>query len=170
MHLLVHLLGPTPTTPGSVFGAGPGASVGTTNPGSVAQTVHRHGNKIEAPTQVRIQGIKRFKGPASISERPRSSQRSRISPRERPLSRAGEPGQGRGQPQKQTTKASRQGLPGLTEAKLFSLALHYLPFASHFPLSHFTLAVLFTLSFLFSSFSLAFCVLVCWIVCHDGST
>ena len=58
--------------------------VGATNPGSVAQTVHRHGNKIEAPAQVRVQGIKRFKAPARVSETPRSSQRSRISPRERP--------------------------------------------------------------------------------------
>ena len=31
--------------------------------------------------------------------------------------------------------------------KLLSPALHYLPFASRFPLPHFTLAVLFTLSF-----------------------
>ena len=47
--------------------------------------------------------------------------------------------------------------------------LHYLPFASHFPLPHFTLVILFALSFpTFSSlsFSLAFfCLLVCWITC-----
>ena len=49
-----------------------------------------------------------------------------------------------------------------------SLALHYLPFASRFPLPHFTLAVLFALSlyppslFLFASFfPLAFYLLVC---------
>src|SRR4051812_39950405 len=36
-----------------------------------------------------------------------------------------------------------------------SPALHYLPFASCFPLPHFTLAVLFALSFSFASFSLA---------------
>jgi len=47
--------------------------------------------------------------------------------------------------------------------------LHYLPFASRFPLPHFTLAILFALSFPFASFSLAFCVLVCWIACHDGA-
>ena len=39
--------------------------------------------------------------------------------------------------------------------------LHYLPFVSRFPLPHFTLAVLFALSFPFASFSLASCVLVC---------
>ena len=47
-----------------------------------------------------------------------------------------------------------------------SPALHYLPFASHFPLPHFTLAVLFALSLsilpLFASFCpFAFCLLVC---------
>ena len=49
-----------------------------------------------------------------------------------------------------------------------SPALHYLPFASRFPLPHFTLAVLFALSLyppslsLFASFCpLAFCLLVC---------
>ena len=36
-----------------------------------------------------------------------------------------------------------------------SPALHYLPFASRFPLPHFTLAILFALSFPFASFSLA---------------
>ena len=41
-----------------------------------------------------------------------------------------------------------------------SLALHYLPFASRFPLPHFTLAVLFSLSFPISS-SFPFCLLVC---------
>ena len=46
-----------------------------------------------------------------------------------------------------------------------SPALHYLPFASRFPLPHLTLAVLFALSFPFASFSLAFCLLVCWIAC-----
>ena len=39
-----------------------------------------------------------------------------------------------------------QDIPS-THHKLFSLALHYLPFASRFPLPHFTLAVLFSLSF-----------------------
>ena len=52
-----------------------------------------------------------------------------------------------------------------THHKLLSPALHYLPFASRFPLPHFTLAVLFALSFLFASFSLASCLLVCWIAC-----
>ena len=49
--------------------------------------------------------------------------------------------------------------------KPLSPALHYLPFASRFPLPHFTLAVLFALSFPFASFSLASCLLVCWIAC-----
>ena len=63
---------------------------------------------------------------------------------------------------------SSQDIPS-THHKLISLALHYLPFASCFPLPHFTLAVLFALSFPSSSlFRLPFCVLVCWIVCHDG--
>ena len=39
-----------------------------------------------------------------------------------------------------------QDIPS-THHKLLSLALHYLPFASRFPLPHFTLAVLFALSF-----------------------
>ena len=52
-----------------------------------------------------------------------------------------------------------------THHKPLSPALHYLPFASRFPLPHFTLAVLFSLSFSFASFSLAFCLLVCWIAC-----
>ena len=39
-----------------------------------------------------------------------------------------------------------------THHKPLSHALHYLPFASHFPLPHFTLAVLFALSFLVASF------------------
>ena len=43
--------------------------------------------------------------------------------------------------------------------------LHYLPFASRFPLPHFTLAILFALSFPFASFLLASCLLVCWIAC-----
>ena len=57
-----------------------------------------------------------------------------------------------------------QDIPS-THHKLLSLALHYLPFASRFPLPHFTLAVLFTLSFPFAFFSLASCLLVCWIAC-----
>src|SRR4051812_22358332 len=44
-----------------------------------------------------------------------------------------------------------------THHKPLSPALHYLPFASRFPLPHFTLAVLFALSFPFASFSLACC-------------
>ena len=53
-----------------------------------------------------------------------------------------------------------------------SLALHYLPFASRFPLPHFTLVVLFALSLYPPSLSLfasccpfAFCLVVCWIAC-----
>ena len=52
-----------------------------------------------------------------------------------------------------------------------SPTLHYFPFASRFPLPHFTLVVLFSLSLslslsLFASFCpLAFCLLVCWITC-----
>ena len=52
-----------------------------------------------------------------------------------------------------------------THHKPLSHALHYLPFASRFPLPHFTLAVLFALSLPFTSFSLAFRLLVCWIAC-----
>ena len=59
---------------------------------------------------------------------------------------------------------SSQDIPS-THHKLFSPALHYLSFASRFPLPHFTLAILFALSFPFASFSLAFCLLVCWIAC-----
>ena len=67
-----------------------------------------------------------------------------------------------------------QNIPS-THHKLLSLALHYLPFASRFPLPHFTLAVSFTLFFLSLSFRspslflFAFlpvsCLLVCWIAC-----
>ena len=55
-------------------------------------------------------------------------------------------------------------------------ALHYLPFASRFPLPHFTLAILFALSLyppslsLFASFcSFLVCLCVGLLVCHDGS-
>ena len=53
-----------------------------------------------------------------------------------------------------------QDIPS-THHKLLSLALHYLPFASRFPLPHFTLAVLFTLFFPFASFSLSSCGICC---------
>ena len=59
-----------------------------------------------------------------------------------------------------------------THHKPLSPALHYLPFASRFPLPHFTLAVLFALFsarlFFVCLVSLATCLLVCWIVCHNG--
>ena len=45
---------------------------------------------------------------------------------------------------------SSQDIPS-THHKLISLALHYFPFASRFPLPHFTLVVLFALSFPISS-------------------
>ena len=66
-------------------------------------------------------------------------------------------------------------------SQLLSFALHYLPFVSRFPLPHFTLAVLFTLSFPISfsfSFSFSVCLfLACLfvfpcvglLVCRDGS-
>ena len=64
---------------------------------------------------------------------------------------------------------SSQDIPS-THHKLISLALHYLPFASHFPLPQFTLAILFALSFPISSLvRLPFCLLVCWIACRDGA-
>ena len=44
--LPVHLLGPSLMMLDNMFGAGPGASVGATNPGSVAQTVHRRERQI----------------------------------------------------------------------------------------------------------------------------
>ena len=50
---------------------------------------------------------------------------------------------------------SSQDIPS-THHKLVSLALHYLPFAYRFPLPHFTLAVLFALSFPISSSLFAF--------------
>ena len=62
-----------------------------------------------------------------------------------------------------------------THRKPLSPALHYLPFASRFPLPHFTLAVLFALSFPISYslfvclFPLPFCLLVCWITCCHGT-
>ena len=59
---------------------------------------------------------------------------------------------------------SSQDIPS-THHKLISLALHYFPFASRFPLPHFTLAVLFALFFPFASFLLTSCLLVCWIAC-----
>ena len=48
-----------------------------------------------------------------------------------------------------------QNIPS-THHKLLSLTLHYLPFASRFPLPHFTLAVLFALSFSFALFFACF--------------
>ena len=57
-----------------------------------------------------------------------------------------------------------------THHKLLSLALHYLPFASRFPLPHFTLAVLFALSFPSPLFRLPLvCSCVGLLACHDGS-
>ena len=61
---------------------------------------------------------------------------------------------------------SSQDIPS-THHKLLSLALHYLPFASRFPLPHSTLAVLFAPSVLFASFLARFlfsCVLDCLLV------
>ena len=52
---------------------------------------------------------------------------------------------------------SSQDIPSIHH-KLLSLALHYLPFASRIPLPHFTLAVLFALSFRSPRFRL---LLVC---------
>ena len=46
-------------------------------------------------------------------------------------------------------------------SQLLPFALHYLPFASRFPLPYFTLAVLFTLFFPFASFSLSSCGICC---------
>ena len=63
-----------------------------------------------------------------------------------------------------------QDIPS-TRHKLISLALHYFPFASRFPLPHFTLAVLLALSFLFDSFCpFLVCSCVGLLACHDGST
>ena len=69
-----------------------------------------------------------------------------------------------------------QDIPS-THHKLLSLALHYLPFASRFPLPHFTLAVLFALSLyppsLFASFArllLFACELVCLFVAMAQDT
>ena len=51
-----------------------------------------------------------------------------------------------------------------------SPTLHYFPFASRFPLPHFTLAVLFTLSFCSPPFRLLLvCLCVGLLACHDGS-
>ena len=52
-----------------------------------------------------------------------------------------------------------------THHKLLSLALHYLPFASRFPLPHFTLAVLFALLPFVFSFALMsyFACLLVWL-------
>ena len=61
---------------------------------------------------------------------------------------------------------SSQDIPS-THHKLLSSALRYLPFAPRFPLPHFTLAILFSLSFpIFSSLLLLafFCLLVCLFV------
>ena len=70
---------------------------------------------------------------------------------------------------------SSQDIPS-THHKFLSLGLHYLPFASRFPLPHFTLAVLFALSLhppslsLFASFfSFLVCLCVGLLACHDGS-
>ena len=58
-----------------------------------------------------------------------------------------------------------------THHKPLSPALHYLPFASRFPLPHFTLVVLFALSLLLLPFFrlLLVCSCVGLLACHDGS-
>ena len=55
--------------------------------------------------------------------------------------------------------ATCQDMPS-THHKLLSLALHYLPLASRFPLPHFTLAVLFALSFRLPFSRQIYCLLV----------
>ena len=99
--------------------------VGATNPGSVAQTVHRHGNKITAPDHARMQETKIIEGPTCRSRGPRSSQRSKIPPGEKPPLPGRRARQVRGHPQKKTSKTSRQGLPRLTEAKPPHQLLHH---------------------------------------------
>ena len=69
---------------------------------------------------------------------------------------------------------SSQDIPS-THHKLLSLALHYLPFASRFPLPHFTLAILFALSlsilplFLYLPLFARLFACVSFLACHDGS-
>ena len=64
---------------------------------------------------------------------------------------------------------SSQDIPS-THHKLISLALHYLPFASRFPLPTSPLPFYSpSLSRSPLSFACLFCVLVCWIACHDGA-
>ena len=50
-------------------------------------------------------------------------------------------------------------------SQTFILALHYLPFASRFPLPHFTIAVLFALFSIRLFFLPAFCVLIIFAIC-----
>ena len=59
----------------------------------------------------------------------------------------------------------QQATSGAISGESMRKSRHYLSFASRFPLPHFTLAVLFALSFPFASFSLASCFLVCWFAC-----
>ena len=70
---------------------------------------------------------------------------------------------------RQVKSSTSQDIPS-THHKLLSLALHYLPFASRFPLPHFTPAVLFALSFRSPLFCLLLvCLCVGLLSCHDGS-
>ena len=59
---------------------------------------------------------------------------------------------------------SSQDIPS-THHKLLSLALYYLAFASSFPSPPLHLCRFIRPLFLFASFSLASCLLVCWIAC-----
>ena len=68
-----------------------------------------------------------------------------------------------------------QDIPS-THHKLLSFALHYLPFASRFPLPHFTLAILFALSLSTLPLYLppfvrllSVCLCVSLLACHDVS-
>jgi hypothetical protein len=88
----------------------PGASVGATNPGSVALTVHRHENKITTPRPCQDTRNQDLRRTSMLIKKAKTKTEKHPLPGRRTW-------QGQGLPRKKAFKTSRQGLPGLTRAK-----------------------------------------------------
>ena len=97
----------------SVFGAGPGASIGATNPGSVAQTVHRYKRKIDAPAKSEFKGSKDSKD-QHADRRDQDQTREAEYRQEREASLAGQasPAQGKATPRSKQSKCSSRACWG----------------------------------------------------------
>ena len=115
--LPVHLLGPTPMTLSSTFGAGPGASVGATNPGFVAQLCTGTRSRLRHQLKPEIEEPRDLKSQCAAQKDQYQARGTRYRQEKGLPCRAGEPGKVRGHHQKQATRAPRPGLPGITGAE-----------------------------------------------------